>query len=78
MARTFKNLFPLLKNVRELEIKYPAAIHITGANINNILIWPLDVKKLNINNINIVDLLKYKELILTKATVEKMTEKNGK
>lgn len=33
---------------------------------------------ININNINIVDLLKYKELILTKATVEKIAERYGK
>ena len=33
------------------------------------------VELININNINIVDLLKYKELILTKATVLKLEER---
>ena len=33
------------------------------------------VELINLNNINIVDLLKYKELILTKATVEKLEER---
>ena len=33
------------------------------------------VELININNINIVDLLKYKELILTKAVIEKLEER---
>ena len=33
------------------------------------------VKLINLDNINLVDLLKYKDLILTKATVEKLEER---
>jgi large subunit ribosomal protein L4 len=36
------------------------------------------VKLINTENINIVDLLKYKNLILNKAAVEKITERYGK
>lgn len=36
------------------------------------------VKLMNTDNINIVDLLKYKNLILNKAAVEKLTERYGK
>ena len=33
------------------------------------------VKLINLDNINLVDLLKYKDLLLTKATVEKLEQK---
>ncbi|MDP2736609.1 MAG: 50S ribosomal protein L4 [bacterium] len=36
------------------------------------------IKLMNMDNINIVDLLKYKNLILNKAAVEKLTERYGK
>ncbi len=36
------------------------------------------IKLMNTDNINIVDLLKYKNLILNKAAVEKLTERYGK
>jgi len=36
------------------------------------------IKLINTDNINIVDLLKYKNLILNKAAVEKLTERYGK
>ncbi|MDD4271511.1 MAG: 50S ribosomal protein L4 [Patescibacteria group bacterium] len=36
------------------------------------------IKLINTENINIVDLLKYKNLILNKAAVEKLTERYGK
>lgn len=36
------------------------------------------IKLMNTDNINIVDLLKYKNLILNKAAVKKLTERYGK
>lgn len=36
------------------------------------------IKLINVDNINIIDLLKYRNLILNKAAVEKLTERYGK